>query len=119
MTASTARTASQTQDNDVSEHRSVAIMPADKELTTQQAADILGISRPTVVKLIKDGELPATVPGKVRHKIRLSDLRDCQRRLYERRKAFIAESSEAYADLEDIADFDLEATLRQARKTKR
>lgn len=94
-------------------------MPADKELTTQQAADILGISRPTVVKLIKDGELPATVPGKVRHKIRLSDLRDYQRRLYERRNAFIAESSEAYADLEDVADFDLEATLRQARKTKR
>lgn len=46
-------------------HRGVSIqidaMPA--ELTTGQAADILGVSRPTVTKLIDNGQLPSTRVG--------------------------------------------------------
>ena len=33
------------------------------ELTTGQAADILGISRPTVAKLVDAGDLPSTMVG--------------------------------------------------------
>ncbi|HUO38419.1 MAG TPA: helix-turn-helix domain-containing protein [Mycobacterium sp.] len=42
-------------------------------LTTQQAADLLGVSRPTVVRLIKSGELAAERIGN-RHRLVLDDV---------------------------------------------
>lgn len=44
----------------------VLLTPMDKDLTTQEAALYLGISRPTLVKLLAEGEIPFTQPGKHR-----------------------------------------------------
>ena len=41
----------------------VVVLQNDAELTTQQAAEMLGVSRPFLVKLIEEGELPARVVG--------------------------------------------------------
>src|ERR1700761_7664490 len=43
--------------------RAVSVMPEDAELTTRQAADMLNVSRPHVVKLIGKGALPHRMVG--------------------------------------------------------
>ncbi|OXR40237.1 hypothetical protein B7C42_07662 [Nocardia cerradoensis] len=50
--------------------KAVTIAPRSMTLTSQQAADLLGVSRPTVIKLIERGELPAERVGS-RHRLKL------------------------------------------------
>ena len=42
----------------MAERRPVSIIPMDAELTTQQAADMLNVSRPHLTKLIDAGAIP-------------------------------------------------------------
>jgi excisionase family DNA binding protein len=42
----------------MSEGKSISIIPTDSELSTQDAADILQVSRPHVVKLLEEGKIP-------------------------------------------------------------
>ena len=41
----------------------VAIVSLDEEITTQDAADLLGVSRPTLVKMLDAGDIPHRVMG--------------------------------------------------------
>ena len=54
-------------------------MPAHQQLTTQRAANILGVSDSFVVSLVKDGEIPFHMVGSHR-RIYLRDLLDYKRR---------------------------------------
>lgn len=44
----------------------ITLMPVETKLTTQQAADLLGVSRPFVVKLLENGEMEYEKVGRHR-----------------------------------------------------
>jgi len=45
-------------------HPGIAVIPIGRELSPSDAGEILGLSRPTVVRLMKAGELPFHLEGK-------------------------------------------------------
>ncbi len=76
----------------------ISILPHNAEMTTQQAADLLNVSRPFVSKLLKKGELAYEMRGTHR-RIRLEMVkRYKQERAVKRRKAIsaIADLAEEY-----------------------
>lgn len=110
--------------------KAISVAPVDQLLTTQEAADFLGISRPTLVKKLEDGSIAFERPSGGRHRrVRLVDLlqyRDRQRT--ERRKALRelmaeAQAAGAYdvdtADAADIAQIRKNARKEVAEKARR
>lgn len=104
--------------------KAITVAPVDQLLTTQEAADFLGISRPTLVKKLEDGSIAfeRTSGGKHR-RARLVDVlqyRDEQRA--ERRNALRelvseAQRAGAYSAGTDDADAeDIALSLKGARK---
>lgn len=57
----------------VSHGNAVTIIPSTKEFTTQEAADILNVSRPFFVKLLESGKIPFHKVGAHR-RVKASDL---------------------------------------------
>ena len=99
--------------------QAVTFAPLGQQLTTQQAADLLGISRPTLVKMLETGRIPFETPGRHR-RLRLSDVLAFQsERRAEQREAL----RELAADAQDLGVYasppeDFEASLAEARRKR-
>ena len=69
----------------MAEGKSVTLIPLNAEVSTQQAADMLNVSRPHIVKLLENGQIPFTKVGKHR-RIALKDLMTYEKKLKENRR---------------------------------
>ena len=83
----------------LSHGQAITVAPVNLRLTTQEAADYLGMSRPTMVKLLEDREIPYEQSGSGRHrKVKLLDLIDYQSRTRIERRTHLAHMAEDAAE---------------------
>lgn len=98
------------------EGNAISVAPTGLLLTTQEAADFLGVSRPTVVKLLEDGAIPFERPNRHR-RVQLKELLAYQEgRRAERRSALNRFTDEAsQSGLYDGTPEDYATALKSAR----
>ncbi|NQX14097.1 excisionase family DNA-binding protein [Microbacteriaceae bacterium VKM Ac-2855] len=68
----------------------VTVMPSRSKLTTQEAADFIGVSRPTLIKILESGAVDFELVGRHR-RVMLSDLVAYQDRVVRERREGMAE----------------------------
>jgi excisionase family DNA binding protein len=78
--------------------KAVTIVPYQAELTTQEAAEILNVSRGYVVKLLESGEIPYRTVGP-RRRIRFEDLMAFKRQDDARRRVVARELTQDAVEL--------------------
>lgn len=95
----------------------VSIVPQHTTLSTQQAADLLGVSRPTLIRILDDGEIRFF--RKRRHRqLYLIDVLEYQQR---QRRVADESLSDIVADAEMFGEYDVdpEEYLEAARAVRR
>ncbi|MBD2297434.1 helix-turn-helix domain-containing protein [Nostoc sp. FACHB-87] len=68
----------------------VSIVIQEQEFTTQQAADFLNVSRPYLIKLLEQGEIPYIMVGTHR-RVRFEDLQQYKQQRDSKRRKFLQE----------------------------
>jgi excisionase family DNA binding protein len=82
----------------MSEGKPFTLIPMDEELTTQQAADILKVSRPYLNKVLDLGEIPHRKVGRNR-RIKFCDLLEYKKQQERRSKDALQELADQAQDL--------------------
>ncbi|HEX9543456.1 MAG TPA: helix-turn-helix domain-containing protein [Streptosporangiaceae bacterium] len=87
----------------LSQGLAITVAPHQTVLSTSEAAQLLGVSRPTLVRLLESGQIPFDKPGRHR-RVRLADLLAYQERSRRRRAALL---DQMVADAEEAGLYDL------------
>jgi excisionase family DNA binding protein len=95
----------------LSQGLAITIAPHNTMLTTQEAADLLNISRPTLVRLLTDGEIPYTMRGRHR-RVLLRDVLDYRERTRQERRQTL---DKMVAAGEDAGLYEATTTPRRTR----
>ncbi len=97
-------------------NKAVSIIPTNTQLTTQQAADYLQVSRPTLVKILETGTIPFTTVGRHR-RVLLTDLIRYEENLRSERRSYLKEQT--HQATADHSYFDAPAGFAQTRTSER
>ncbi len=73
---------------EISKGNPISIVPLATEVTTQATAEILGCSRPHVVKLLEEGKIPYTKVGKHR-RVQYEDVIQYKKQMKKKQKSYI------------------------------
>ena len=84
---------------DMAQGHTIILIPHDKELTTREAADILNVSRPFLVRLLDRGEIPYHRVGTHR-RLRVEDVLAYRELRAARRREKLRELTELSEQLE-------------------
>jgi excisionase family DNA binding protein len=82
----------------MAEGNAVSLMPVEPEITTQQAANLLCVSRPYLVGMIDKGELPARMVGNQR-RLPLKDVLAYRLQNQAKRRAVLDEMSALHQEM--------------------
>ena len=99
--------------------RAISVAPTELLLTTQPAAELLGVSRPTLVKLLEADSIPFELPNRPR-RVQLKDLVNYQERRRAERRATLNRLTEeaSQAGLCDRTPEDYATALKSARQRR-
>lgn len=84
--------------------KAVKLIPVGMELTTQEAADLLNVSRPYLVKLVDEGKIPSKKVGTHR-RIRFQDLIAYKAKQDAEQRRLLAEMAQFSQDLGLYEDY--------------
>jgi len=98
----------------------ISVVPYAMTLSAQEAAEMLGISRPTFIRLLEQGEIPYDQPNRHR-RVKLADVLEYRERTHRAATEQLdAMTDEAVAaSLYDADGADYTEALRAARKRSR
>lgn len=89
--------------NEMAKGHAVLVVPLQAELSTYEAAELLGVSRPFLIRLVEKGELPFRVVGRHR-RIPCEDLLAYKEKTQRRRAKAIAEMTSADDEMYGLGD---------------
>jgi len=81
-----------------SQGKPVSLVPIATEMTTQAAAELLGCSRPHLVKLLEEGQIPFTMIGRHR-RVRFEDVMGYKRESQKKREDLLTEMMKSDEEL--------------------